>query len=526
MADLKQGISYEITAEDRTRQGTDSALANLIKAEKAAKDAANKERKEASDVKGLFGTVTQAISGNFEALGKKIAETAAKMKGLRLSGMALGAIGAIVSSVVTIVKSLWSAWNEVKEKIEAIHFENVLGQVDRLKKESEDVSRNIEDQRRNAESVRDVINTQVDATKRLKDAQLEYAKAQEMSLAKSDRERQLIEEKYASQGRINEREYAARKRQMQRDAADEDIALLEQELAAAKDRERRAIDTAGRLNDEILDRGRYDGFFSMKHRGENGRRNEEEIRRLGSAQSEAWEKGMEAISAQKDIERKIQAAREKRKALDVEEKAAKLSESAADVNDQTQSAARAEAELKQLDDETEKIRKEIERERREMANLARKDAESIARARAKAEADALKEREAAEKAAHERRKREIEDEVKAWGNAQNEAGTRLAAARAAVSTAWGWYRDKNSMASQLEEEKANAEAERQYEKDFARLSRRRGWETAKNLSVDDEAVRRVALARREEEAARKSYEDIAKMREIQEEQLKLFQEEL
>ena len=59
------------------------------------------------------------------------------------------------------------------------------------------------------------------------------------------------------------------------------------------------------------------------------------------------------------------------------------------------------------------------------------------------------------------------------------------------------------MAAQLEEEKANAEAERQYEKDFQRLKDRRpDWEKAKDLSVDQEAVKRVALARREDHDGR------------------------
>ena len=46
-------------------------------------------------------------------------------------------------------------------------------------------------------------------------------------------------------------------------------------------------------------------------------------------------------------------------------------------------------------------------------------------------------------------------------------------------------------------------AQRQFEKDFEKLrSRRRDWRTADNLSLDDEAVRRVGVAREEEAAAR------------------------
>ena len=67
------------------------------------------------------------------------------------------------------------------------------------------------------------------------------------------------------------------------------------------------------------------------------------------------------------------------------------------------------------------------------------------------------------------------------------------------------------MAAQLAEEKADAQARKQYEKDFERLkSRRRDWRTAENLSVDDEAVRRVAIAREEKEAAERHLAEIEK----------------
>lgn len=96
---------------------------------------------------------------------------------------------------------------------------------------------------------------------------------------------------------------------------------------------------------------------------------------------------------------------------------------------------------------------------------------------------------------------------------KDEAASRskVAAAESKLQRAWGWYRDKDSMAAQLQEEKADAEARKQFEKDFDRLKfKRRDWRTAENLSVDDEAVRRVALAREEKEAAEKHLAEIEK----------------
>lgn len=84
---------------------------------------------------------------------------------------------------------------------------------------------------------------------------------------------------------------------------------------------------------------------------------------------------------------------------------------------------------------------------------------------------------------------------------QAKAESALAAAQDKVRQAWGWYRDKDSLKAQIEEEKAEAAAQKQFEKDFEKLKFRRDWRTADNLSLDEEAVRRVGIALEEEKAA-------------------------
>lgn len=83
---------------------------------------------------------------------------------------------------------------------------------------------------------------------------------------------------------------------------------------------------------------------------------------------------------------------------------------------------------------------------------------------------------------------------------QAEAQSRLDRARTASAQAWSWYRDPQAFSRQLAEERANASAEKQFEKDAASLMRRTDW---RNRSLDDnqEAVRRVVLAREEEKRA-------------------------
>ena len=152
--------------------------------------------------------------------------------------------------------------------------------------------------------------------------------------------------------------------------------------------------------------------------------------------------------------------------------------------------------------------------------------------KAAAEKRAEEEKKAAEKAAAERARLDAQEAARRERERQAELAARIrdhqkllaaeraeesktrsavSAAESKLQQAWGWYRDKDSMAAQLAEEKADAQARKQYEKDFERLkSRRRDWRTAENLSVDDEAVRRVAIAREEKEQAERHLAEIEK----------------
>ena len=151
-----------------------------------------------------------------------------------------------------------------------------------------------------------------------------------------------------------------------------------------------------------------------------------------------------------------------------------------------------------------------EAEARVAEKKAAKEAEAAKKAAAKKaeEEKKLREKEEAERRKieekiHQQRLRYLSDELSQRQKEQSDAESALAAAEAKTAQAWGWYRDKDSLAAQIAEEKADAEARKQFEKDFERLrSRRSDWRTADDLSLDDEAVRRVGLAREEENAAR------------------------
>lgn len=186
--------------------------------------------------------------------------------------------------------------------------------------------------------------------------------------------------------------------------------------------------------------------------------------------------------------------------------------------------ARSNARRRVAEAQAQKEREAAEKEKEEEERIQKQLAEAQAKIDAKrAEEKARLDAEAAKKAAEEEEKyrlaleREIAKErerlwradLKAqeaeYRRAQKEeadARARLSDAVANEQRAWGWYRDRDSWKAQLQEERADAEAQKQFDKDFAKLKDRyRDWRTSDRLSDDDELIRRVALAREEKAAA-------------------------
>lgn len=178
--------------------------------------------------------------------------------------------------------------------------------------------------------------------------------------------------------------------------------------------------------------------------------------------------------------------------LDAQEKA-----TMAEIHSQNEFAKRrsqqAEEYLAKLREVTDKAAKAELDAANSLANAKIDIEERIANERRKLIADELREKEKA-----------LRKEYDAQKKAQDDAKKRLKDAEEKEREAWGWYRDPSSMRAQLREERAEAKAQKRFEKDFRRLSRRSDWRDATNLSVRDEAVRRVAIAREEKEAAEKA----------------------
>lgn len=188
-----------------------------------------------------------------------------------------------------------------------------------------------------------------------------------------------------------------------------------------------------------------------------------------------------------EFAKKREENKRKQEAMTVE-KQAKLEADMAE-----KQAAKEEAEYqRQLEEYYQMLNEEAEAEQKLREELAREEQEQ-------------------EEKRHQQRIRNIQSEVSESEKLQSDAESRLSAAQAKVSQAWGWYKDKSSMQSEIDSYNEQKAAEVQWEKDFAKLKdKRRDWRDVEfgKLSADEEAVRQVALAKEEEQAAQKALDEI------------------
>lgn len=204
---------------------------------------------------------------------------------------------------------------------------------------------------------------------------------------------------------------------------------------------------------------------------------------------------------------------------------------------------------KKIDEDLAQTREKLERERYQLISQTN---DKLEQERINAEydyskmiAEAIAEREreelASAKAVHSQRvadaQKEYNERMAQLQEEQSAAQSRVQAAQSQVAKAWGWYRNKDTMAAYRDEQDADMAAQEQYQKDYHSLThgRRAGqfaeakelqrlghtdkleermgeWRKKKMLSVDEEATMRVALAKDEEknaiEYARQTAEDM------------------
>jgi hypothetical protein len=472
---VKQGVEYEISAKDSTSPAVDSATK---KVEDAAKKAASASKSVSQEFQGRFNpmaTVTAALSGNLQGVGQQLLGLVSRMKGVHMSMMKFGLYAALVGAIAKGVMALIEHFRSAARQAEEIKLGNAERALKSSAEQSAALAAGLAEAKKNADALVESMNRQLDALVKLTSAQNEYAKAQELALANSDEERRLIEKRFEDISRINSEEEARERRRIKAAALADEAGRLGEEKENAEDDAASARDSLAEAQRKLAalnKKARIPGLGMIWGAMFGDDDTDQQIKRWAAVRDQA-QKDLAAANAKiKDIDRKSADIQERRSMLEAEELA-----------DNYHYAAEEQKVWNQEWKEFEETRKaEIE----EVKEAAERAAEEVKEKRVAAEKAVKDERMAA---------------IRETAAAEADAARRLSAAQSAVRQAWGWYRDKGSLKAQLEEEKADAAAQSQFEKDFEKLRFRRDWREAKNLSLDQEAVRRVALAREEEKAA-------------------------
>jgi len=201
------------------------------------------------------------------------------------------------------------------------------------------------------------------------------------------------------------------------------------------------------------------------------------------------------IALNKRMEAEEKKADDAIKAKAIADQAAKTKTKAEKEQADKDEKAKIAADLKKAQDEVDRKRKleTVKKEEEERQKAVQKEAD---------ERDKLAKKQIEDE--HKARVDDIREEAQISAQSEANARDRLSRANSAAQQAWGWYRDPESFKRQLAEEKANAAAEKQYAKDFDKLNDRSDWRTTKRLTDSEESVRRVALAREEQDRAQQA----------------------
>lgn len=464
----KTGVEIELTAEDKVSE----------KVEKLGKD-----MKESINP---MNAVMAGLNGNFAAMGQHLVKLAQQMKILHASMMQFTLYAALIAAVVKGVKALIEHFDKAAEAKEQMKFNEIESNLKNMKEEAAEFAKEMEKSRQISADQKKMFEENAKSINALTRAQLEFNKAQELALATSEEQRESIERRYKAEtaavnsGTAKEiRENERRNLEEERDRLQEELRQAEEESGYLSEQSRKATNLAMSSSKKAGGFGIWRTFRAAVGLNDNETDNAENNSGLAKRVTDEYQASIEKIEA---IKRKIEENDHALKIANIKDETAEtedLAEEQRELNAQF-----AAFDKKIAEDEKRRQDEELAAEKARHQLWMTNKKEEQARARA-----------------------DLDERTKA----EQEAMARLQAAQSQVARAWGWYRNKESMAAQLEEEKAEAAAQQQFEKDFTRLKdHRRDWRKAKNLSVDEEAVRRVALAREEEKAAEQAVVDTAR----------------
>lgn len=482
---MTSGVDYEISVKDNTSQGVDSAAKKVEdlakKAGNTAEEASERIVKSVGQLPGILGKVQNALGG---IAGKALAVIGAFKTGWDIGTWLQQRVIAPLLGLQDPIEELKKKNRELKKEAE-VAAEKWAEAQDRLAASLEQDAEAANEAVAKIDRLAAAYIRLQEARKAVADAE---ADAEELSLQRDKFEDMLIlgregrPEQAAQIGKYYDVMIAERRKErtvgnadMAVEKAEVEIERGEKAIAELKKRERQAAKDYERAAKRTRDAENNVDLGEEQYKAQLKRAQTDEARALRN-----WTR---LSNRRKDEESDMEARYTELTARQLER-----------ANAEERANQEIDAKKKAYDDYLDYVRELDEKEAQEEAQKAEEND------RNRRDADE-RDRKQMEDRLHRSRMANTRAEVQERAQMEAAAQQRLAAAQSAVRQAWGWYRDKGSLKTQLAEEQADAAAQSQYEKDFEKLRFRRDWREAKNLSLDQEAVRRVALAREEEQAA-------------------------
>jgi hypothetical protein len=138
MAEIKQGLNYEITAKDKSSAVVNKAAET---AKKAAKDTEDSSKKASEAFKGEFNpmsAVLAGISGNTEALAQQMLGLASRIKSVHMTMMRFSLWAGIIMGAIKAVKVWAEHWREARTVVDKLSLDKIESSLANLKKEQEE----------------------------------------------------------------------------------------------------------------------------------------------------------------------------------------------------------------------------------------------------------------------------------------------------------------------------------------------------------------------------------------------------
>ena len=412
----------------------------------------------ASDATKATLSLDNAISasnGSFSALAKIVVGLIPGLKDLGAEGVAaIGAWGMAITSVIKLGGALYDLfakignWDQLPKSIR-----QATNELYDLENGAKQFAEEMEAGRKTSEKLTKNFNEQIEATNKLKQAQLEYNKAIELAVAKSQAERDAIADKYALLSRgANEEASAARFDRRGQDLDDEEN-RIRLEIQAARNTQRKARRRRNELGkafdakaDDALS---WTTWLKAPFTGGDSK----EFKHADNVWN-AWVKAGNLADAQDDIiekkQKELEEVHRKRQILAKEREAFELKSIADSTNAQTN----AQQQIEEI-----RIKADDDRTKREEARL-RKEIEDTKNALKEIEAERKRIESEAQKTAIKNIRERIDEQKRASGD----LSTVASAAAPEFDRAFAWYRDPNAAKRGIGEEK-------DYRSDLERLHR-------------------------------------------------------